>query len=194
MIVSLSLGSVRKVAESRLEQLHFVEREFSGLIDGVELCFIYKKDIDDFELNQKAIDFLNTLEFNTLHAPVREIEYGKNKETTEVFRKINEITSLINIEFVAFHPNKVNDFTALQVNGTNVCIENMPNGENRKGWQYPGEFQEFFKKWSKFGFCFDVNHAIANGIEPKEFIEKLGYKIEYFHLNATKPGNANHDF
>lgn len=193
MIVSLSTGSVHKVAENILEQVHFIEREFSGLIDGVELCFIEKKDFDAFEFDKKSINFLNTLEFNTLHAPVKEMNYGKNNETNRNFGKIKELSEQVEFEYVTFHPNHVSDFSILPDCGLNVCIENMPDGEKRKGWQYPNDFQEFFKKWSQFGFCFDVNHAIANAVNPEEFISSLGDKIKYVHLNATKPGNANHD-
>ena len=192
MIVSLSTGSVYKVAEGILEHLHFIEKEFYGLIDGVEICFIQKENFDKFEFDQKSIDFLNSLEFNTLHAPVKETNYGKNEETRTSFKKIRELSKQVKFEFVTFHPNHVSDFSALSA-VKNVCIENMPNGEKRKGWQYPKEFAAFFKKWSKFGFCFDVNHSIANSIEPKEFTVNLKDKVKYIHLNATKPGNANHD-
>ena len=177
MIVSLSTGSVYRVAESILEHLHFIEKEFYGLIDGVEICFIWKEDFDKFEFDQKSINFLNSLEFNTLHVPVKETNYAKNEETKAAFKKIKTLSKQVNFEFVTFHPNHVSDFSALSA-VKNVCIENMPNGEKRKGWQYPKEFETFFNKWNKFGFCFDVNHAIANGIEPKEFAINLKDKIK----------------
>lgn len=192
MIVSMSTGSVYKVAESILEHLHFIRKEFSGLIDGVEICFIWKDDFDKFEFDQKTVDFLNSLEFNTLHAPVKYADYGKNEETKACFQKIRALSEQVNFEFATFHPNHVSDFSALSA-VKNACIENMPDGEKRKGWQRPQEFEAFFNKWGNFGFCFDVNHAIANGIDPKEFAVSLKDKIKYIHLNATRPGNANHD-
>lgn len=122
MIVSLSTGSVQKVSASILEQVHFIEKEFSGEIDGIEICFIQKEDFDKFEFDQKAIDFLNRLEFNTLHAPTREIDYGNNKETEDSFRKISEMTKIVNMNYVTFHPNHVSDFSVLPIKEFKVCI------------------------------------------------------------------------
>jgi hypothetical protein len=192
-IVSLSTGSIRFGCEDRNSLVDFAEDNFKGLIDGIELCFIPKEDFAKFELSKKQSGFLKTLKFNTLHAPVKNIEYGKNKETSAALQKIHEIGEKANLKYVTFHPNHVNDFSVLAESGLNICIENLPDGEKRKGWQFPQEFQKFFSKWPQFGFCFDINHAMANGAEPKDFISLLGEKIRYLHLNATaKPGNADH--
>ncbi len=191
-ILSLSTGSVRWGCEKK-GAIEFVEQKFGSMIDGVELCFIPKEEFDSFELSEKDASFLNSLEFVTLHAPVKGIYYGKNNETKTVLEKIKSINDKVSLAKVVFHPNHVNDFSVLIDSGVNACIENLPDGESRKGWQYPKEFQAFFKKWPLFGFCFDVNHAMANGINPTEFISVLGEKITYLHLNATaKPGNADH--
>ena len=194
MIVSISTGSVRHVASSVLEAVHFVEENFSGLVNGVELFFWNLRDFESFELDDKATTFLQSLEFNTLHAPIKEMEYGENQATAGVLEKIGRIGKAISIELVVFHPNHVKDFSTVVGRGFRACVENLPDGESKKGWQHPKEFQEFFKKWPQLGFCFDVNHSMANGIKPAEFISLLSKKIEYIHLNATaKPGDAGHE-
>ena len=194
MTASISTGSVRLATKSVLESVHLIEREFAGLIDGVELFFYNKIAFDSFELDNKAISFLNKLEFNTLHVPIKETEYGKNRETEKALEKIAKINKSVKLSYITFHPNHIKDFSALTESGFDICIENLPEGETRKGWQQPSEFQEFFKKWPQLGFCFDVNHAMANGIKPSEFVSLLGEKINYIHLNATaKTGNADHN-
>ncbi|MDP2973460.1 MAG: TIM barrel protein [Candidatus Diapherotrites archaeon] len=194
MIVSISTGSIRHAASSVLESVHFVEENFSGLVNGVELFFWNMGDFESFELDDRATEFLQSLEFNTLHAPIKEIEYGENQATARVLEKIERMGKAVNIERVVFHPNHVKDFTIVANTGLRACVENLPDGELKKGWQYPKEFQEFFKKWPQLGFCFDVNHGIANGIKPTEFISLLSKKIEYIHLNATaKAGSAEHE-
>ncbi len=194
MIISISTGSVRHAANSVLESVHFIEDNFHGLINGVELFFWSLKDFEEFELDSKAKEFMQSLEFNTMHAPIKEIEYGKNQATAKVLEKIEGISKAAGIQKVVFHPNHINNFSALQSKEFKVCIENLADGESKKGWQYPGEFQKFFEKWTQFGFCFDVNHGMANGAKPTEFISMLSKKIEYIHLNATaKAGNADHN-
>jgi len=194
MIVSISTGSVRHAAGSVLESVHFIEDNFHGLINGVELFFWSLKDFEDFELDSKARDFLQSLEFNTMHAPIKEIEYGKNQATAKTLEKIERIGKEVGIQKVVFHPNHIKYFQALLGKGFRTCIENLADGETKKGWQYPSEFKNFFEKWPQFGFCFDVNHGMANGAKPAEFISILGRKIEYIHLNATaKAGNADHN-
>ncbi len=193
MTISLSTGSIRFGCDNRNKLTEFIEDNFGKSINGIELCFILKNDFDEFELTEKSISFLNSLQFNTLHAPVKGVRYGKNNGSKEVLEKILAINKLIDLKQVVLHPHGVDDFSVLVKSGLNICIENLPDGEKRKGWQFPKEFQDFFNKWPQFGFCFDVNHALANGVEPSEFISLLGEKIAYIHLNATaKPGNADH--
>jgi len=193
MIVCLSYGSVRFGCDKN-KVIEFIKERFAGLVDGIELCFILKEELDSFKLSKNDLDFVNSLKFNTLHAPVIGLDYGKNKETKTVLEKIQAINKKIKLKQVVFHPDHVSDFHTLAESGLNVCIENLPDGEKRKGWQFPKEFQKFFNKWPQFGFCFDVNHAMANNINPSEFISVLGEKMKYIHLNATaKPGNADHD-
>ena len=192
MIVSLSSGSVR-FGCNKNNVIEFIKENFADLIDGIELCFILKEELECFELSKNDLNFINSLQFNTLHAPVN-LGYGKNKETKTILEKIHTINKKVELKQVVFHPDRVSDFSVLAESGLKVCIENLPDGEKRKGWQFPKEFQKFFNKWPQFGFCFDVNHAMANGINPSEFISTLGEKMNYIHLNATaKAGNADHD-
>jgi len=152
-----------------------------------------KQELEEFELDKKTIKFLNTLQFNTLHAPVIDLDYSRNHETREIMQKIRKINSQVTLQQITFHPNHVSDFSVLAKQGFPVCIENLPDGKTRKGWQYPQEFEKFFREQPQFGFCFDVNHAMANGSKPEEFISMVGEKMEYIHLNATaQSGNADH--
>ncbi len=134
MILSLFTGSIY-LAAKRNKLVGLIEEKFTELIDGVELCFILKKDFDGFDLSEKAVGFLNSLKFNTLHAPVKGLKHGKNKKTKTVLRKIHDTGKNINLKQVSFHPNCIKDFSVLAESGLNVCIENLLDGEKRKGWQ-----------------------------------------------------------
>lgn len=194
MITSLSTGSVRFGYKNPSNSIEFIANHFNGLLNGIELCFILKEELIKFELNKKSINFLNLLDFNTLHAPVKNLDYGRNNETKEILKKIQEINKKIDLKHVTFHPNHVSDFSVLTESGFNICIENQPDGETRKGWQFPNEFQTFFKEWKQIGLCFDVNHGMANNVKPIEFTSMLKQKIKYIHLNATaNSGNASHN-
>jgi len=195
MILTLSTGSVRHAANnSVLESIHLIEQEFAGLIDGIELCFILWQDFEAFELDGKTVGFLKKMRFNTLHAPVKEIEYGSNGKTKGALEKIREIHEAVGLRYVTFHPNHVKEFSSLEKLGLPTCIENLPDGENRKGWQFPLEIKKFLEKHPELGFCFDINHGMANGVKPREFIAVLEEKIDYIHLNATeRAGEAQHN-
>jgi len=193
MAISISTGSIRFGSESKNGLVSFAEDNFKNLIDGIELCFILKEEFTEFKLSIQSAKFLNSLQFNTLHAPVKGLEYGKNKESQLTLKKISEIGKRINLNYVTFHPNHVTDFSVLAESGLNVCIENLPDGKTRKGWQFPKEFKKFFKKWPQIGLCLDVNHAMANGVELAEFTLAFKDRIRYIHLNATaNAGNADH--
>ncbi|MBN2066909.1 MAG: TIM barrel protein [Candidatus Diapherotrites archaeon] len=193
MIISISTGSVRQACENTSKAIKLIQKQFGEQIQGIELCFMLKQELDEFTLDEESIKFLDALQFNTLHAPVIGLDYGRNGETREIMQKIRKINSQVTLKQITFHPNHVSDFSVLVESGLNVCVENLPDGKTRKGWQFPGEFQKFFSKWGGFGFCFDVNHAMANGAKPVEFISMFDKKIEYIHLNATaQSGNADH--
>jgi len=194
MIVSLSSGSIYRASpKKRILLLRLVERHFSGMIEGVELCFIRKEELDSFFLDKQAVDFLNSLKYNTLHAPIRNLMYGKNRQTKKIFEKILEIDKKVSLEQVVFHPHHVSDFNVLENFSLPVCIENMPDGKNKKGWQTPRDMKSFFEAYPEFGFCFDVNHGTSNGIKPIEFVKILGTKISQVHLNAiSRKGMAGH--
>lgn len=193
MTLCLSTGSVWHAASSRIECVHIVEENFSGLIDGVELCFIDAEGFEKFELDKRSVSFLKGLKFNSMHAPI--MEYGKNAETKKAFEKMGEIARRIRLEHITFHPNHVKDFSVLKRLETKACIENLANGERHKGWQFPKEIKAFLEREKGIGFCFDVNHGMANGMNPQEFLKALGEKISCVHLNATeRTGAAEHNF
>ena len=193
MLLGISTGSIWRCSESRLGSVHLVEEKFGGLIDGIELCFIEWNEFSEFELDERAKRFLGQLRFVSLHAPCSGIEYGNNRKTKQAFGKIKEINKAVALRHVTFHPNHVRDFSALRKTGLRCLIENLSDGETRKGWQFPAELKAFLKKEKWLGLCYDVNHGLSNGVEPKEFLEKLGSRIECVHLNATeRAGEARH--
>jgi hypothetical protein len=193
MAICISTGSLWRAAGSRLEAVDIVRKKFSGLIDGVELCFIDLKGLEGFELDEKNTRFLKGLKFNSMHAPM--MEYAQNRETEKVFGKMRRISEDAKLNHITFHPDMIKDFSILGSLGVKACIENMACGERHSGWQKPGEIKNFLESEKDIGFCFDVNHAMANGIDPAEFLRALGNRISCVHLNATETaGRAEHGF
>lgn len=194
MLVSISTGAVRHCTETKLGQIHFIEKEFGSLIDGVEICIMEPEEFLGLQLDEKAVSFLKSLRYNSMHAPLKGIVYGKNQRTEKIFAKIREISRIVELHHVTFHPNHVHDFRALKKLGLGVCIENLADGSKGKGWQRPIQLKKFLEKNPFFSFCFDVNHGISNGVEPKKFVSALGEKISCIHLNATESaGHASHN-
>ncbi len=91
MIVSLSSGSVRFGCDKN-NAIEFIKEHFAGLVDGIELCFILKEELERFKLSETDLDFINSLKFNTLHAPVIGLDYGKNKKLKQSWNKSMQST------------------------------------------------------------------------------------------------------
>ncbi|MBS3057267.1 MAG: hypothetical protein J4415_01410, partial [Candidatus Diapherotrites archaeon] len=99
-------------------------------IDGVELCFVYLKELLSCKLSRKSIDYLKGLEFNTIHAPMKH-HYTNSTRTKNIISKIAKLYDAIDAKFVIIHPWLVKSYKHIDASGMNVCMENGPNKANR---------------------------------------------------------------
>ena len=176
--------------------IEFIE-EAQGLInddyfDYIELTFIPVTKIIPFIKNN--ISYI-------LHMPTSNhgFNLGNDEKTVEkikIIKKSIEWGNRLNAKYIIIHPG----FGSLDkskeilknIDDDRFIIENMPKIgiKNQKMLGYnPLQIKDL--KMNKFGFCFDLNHAIKASIslneDYKEFINKFSkIKPNMFHISDGK--------
>lgn len=185
MSVCISLGSCFDLKLNRTESLRFLQK-YSHLIDGIELLFATPAELMDFELDSTSKNFLDGLDFVSIHMPFIETEYLDNKETRAWIEKAVEIAEKTRAQYLLFHPHRIKSFDSISTS-MQVCIENMD--AKTPEFAKPEKIKELLEKHKQFGFVFDVCHAIDSKIEPTKFAE-LKNKMKAMHTSSMWQKNG----
>ena len=156
--------------------------------NAVELGFVKMNNIEEQQLLEITAEDLNGFEFVSFHAP--KINYGKNKETEDVFEKIKRIDSIRKLDIVVFHPDSVEDFDIFDNLSFNIGFENMDNRSDL--FKNPQDFKELFSKNKGHKLIVDLNHIYANDRSMKlagDFYKELGDRINEIHLSGCLTGH-----
>lgn len=188
MVIAISTGSCYDLDLGPLESIHFLEK-YKHLIQGIEVALATPQGFNDFEPDDKALTFLKSLDFVSIHMPFQEIRYSNNKETRELLAKAETLAKRINAQHLIFHPSTIDDFNALKTN-IPICIENLNKKPENKGYLTVNEISQILKKHPHLYFTLDIAHALGNNINPTEFLT-LKDKIREIHVNGQwiKKGN-----
>ena len=98
--ICISTGFLYRLTNDRNEMIKRI-REFSPY--GIELSFAYPQYLFDFVINKDNLDYLQSLKFNSIHVPWKEITYGSNQKTKNVLEAIEKLYKQINAKNVVFH-------------------------------------------------------------------------------------------
>jgi len=171
--------------------------EASGLINDdyfnyIELTFIPNTEVNPFK--KKNISYI-------LHLPTN--NHGFNigiakriKEKIKIIKEGIKWADQLNSKYIIIHPGfgSLNDAKSIlkKIKDKRIIIENMPKyglkHEDMLGYN-PEQIEEL--KMNKFGFCFDLNHAIKAAVslnyDYKDFINKFSkIKPDLFHISDGK--------
>ncbi|MFA6533498.1 MAG: hypothetical protein WCT22_05930 [Patescibacteria group bacterium] len=168
-----------------------------------------KKEVDFMELyivpdslgNTELLNELKNIP-TTIHAPHSEHNFDVfklNDSKVELFKnQVIKTADLLNSKAIVVHAEAGDSQEIFKknislINDKRILIENMTkvgiNGELHFGHSYE---QLKFIKDCGFNFCFDFSHAIksaiSQGLDYKEFIEKLIVELSpsYFHICGGK--------
>lgn len=178
MVVAISTGCCHDLKLNRLESIHFLEKY---PIDGVELLFACPEELINFELDEKALNFIKHCKFVSIHMPFENVTYDKNQETQRLLGKAITLAKQINAQYLVFHPLTIKDFDSIQSNSVQVCIENMNKKEN--GYKTVEEIKNTLEKHPFLGVVLDLAHALGNNITPSDFLE-IENKIKEIHVSG----------
>jgi len=150
-------------------------------IESNAIEFQYKPDRVNIFEELSSLDF-SGFEHISIHAPKiksREIENGE-----EILETIQKIHEKINLSYVVFHPDEVDDWKMLKKYTFPVAVE---NNDWRKSF---GKNVEDLKKVfaeGDFKFVLDVNHCYTIDKSMKlaqELLENLGDKLIGIHVSG----------
>ena len=180
MVVAISVGCCYDLGLNRLESIHYLA-QFKEQINGIELLFALPGELLDFELPKQDLLFLQSMDFVSIHMPLKEVEYASNAETNNLLQKALDLGKKVNAKYLLFHPHQIRDFELLENLPMQVCLENMD-----KKYQAFGtleKIKQLLEEHEQFGFVLDVCHALDCGIAPKQFLQ-VKNKIKAMHISS----------
>ena len=188
MVIAISTGSCYDLGLNPLESIHFLEK-YKHLIQGIEVALATPQEFKEFKPDNKALEFLKSLDFVSIHLPFQEVRYANNKETQELLTKAEALAKQINAQHLIIHPNTVDDFNSLKTS-IPICIENLNKKPENKGYFTVEEMSQVLKQQPNLYLALDIAHALGNNINPTEFLT-LKNKIREIHVNGQwiKKGN-----
>lgn len=188
--ICISTGFLYRLTNNRNEMIKRI-REFSPY--GIELSFAYPQYLFDFVVNKENLDYLQSLKFNSIHVPWKEITYGNNQEAKNVLEAIEKLYKQINAKNVVFHKNQIEDIQIITNYDFTVSIE---NGDWRElAGNNVEKIQEALKENPKLKFTFDFAHALTvSSNDIPLYIDKFKDKIIEIHLAMLNEDLKDHWF
>ncbi len=187
--ISISTGCLYRLSEDRNKMVRELQK-FS--LSGVELSFNRPQHLLNFNIDKDNLEYLQTLEFNSIHAPCKDIIYGDNETCKKVLQKISELYVKINARNVVFHKNEIEDYNLI-IN--NKFISSLENDD----WRKPNNGIEYIKnildKYKELKLTFDFAHAIT--VAPSDIPEYLDYfkeRLAEIHISIINEETKRHDF
>jgi len=188
--ICISTGFLYRLTNDRNEMIKRI-REFSPY--GIELSFAYPQYLFDFVINKDNLDYLQSLKFNSIHVPWKEITYGSNQKTKNVLEAIEKLYKQINAKNVVFHKEQIENIQIITNYDFTASIE---NGDWKElAGNNVEKIQGILKENPKLKFTFDFAHALTvSSNDIPLYIDKFKDKIIEIHLAMLNRNLKDHWF
>ncbi|MFH1366046.1 MAG: hypothetical protein ABIG99_01510 [Patescibacteria group bacterium] len=187
--ICISTGCIYKLSNDRNDLIAEL-RQFSPV--GIELSFAYPEYLLNFNISDENLNYLRSLKFNSIHAPVENISYGKNKISKEILQKISELYKRVNAKNVVFHKESTKDYSSII---SNDFISSIENDDWRKPNHNVENIKSILDKNEELKFTFDVAHAISvSSSDILKYINSFQNKLIEIHISIMDKKIARHDF
>jgi hypothetical protein len=158
---------------------------------AIELSFSTPTALREFNLSRKFIDIIEKYNFISVHAPLKEVEYGRNQETNEILEKLKLICGYVRVKGIVLHPDVICSFSMLEKSGLPFQLENM---DRRKRFgTHPGHLKHIFNDYN-FGLVLNLQHAYEHDptmAVAKEFIDMFGSRLHHMHVSGNNSSNGH---
>lgn len=151
---------------------------------AIELTFPTQHELMEYKPSRKNIDLVNEFDYVSLHAPFKEILYGINLKTIEIFNKISEFSLIFPFEGVVIHPDLIKDYGILEKFNLPFLIENM---DPRKDFGVTPRDMEKIASKCPYNFVLDIFHAYEfdNSLGcVKDFVEVMENRLQHLHVSG----------
>lgn len=175
----LGTGTFYKLGMSLEEQKSFISNaDFTKYINGLEICIAKEKEMDEIDSNKEYLKFLQSFEYNILHAPFKKFFVTK-KNYKAIFEKIILFAKMIKAKHVVWHLYNVESVELLSRFEYPYTIENTLTG----CWNGT-KIIEVFNKNNLLKMTLDTSHAYHFGKEEFTLLTaKLEKNITHIHLS-----------
>lgn len=187
--ICISTGLLYRLMKDRNEIISKIKESSPA---GIELSFVYPQNLFDFEINQENLKYLQSLKFNSIHAPWKEIVYGNNQKSKDTLKAIEKLYKQIKGRNVIFHKGRIEDYDLILSHDFTASIE---NGDWRKSKNSIEDIKSVLNKNKKFKFTFDFAHAITiSSLDIPEYVNYFKDKLVEIHVSIVNKELERHDF
>ncbi len=189
--ICISTGSLYRLFNDRNKVIGKI-KQFSP--QGIELFFDCPESLFNFELSKENLNYLQKLQFNSIHAPWKNVNYGENAVSDCVLEAVQKLCTLVGAKNVVFHPTGQGmDFGALNNYNFVASIENLD--WRRDSGKAVKQIEAILKENEWLKFTFDFAHALT--VSPNDiplYISKFKDKLVEIHLAMLNRELRNHWF
>lgn len=191
--ICISTGCVYKFSEDR-NILIDILRPLAPA--GIELSFSHPQEhLLNFRISEANLEYLRGLEFNSIHAPWREIAYGQNQTSESVLEKIVELYKQINARNIVFHQEQIEDYNSIASLLKAGCAVSLENDDWRKPEHSVQNVRLALERDKGFGFVLDFAHALSfSPEEVREYMDQFSSRLSEIHISIINKELETHDF
>ena len=188
--ICISTGFLYRLTNDRNTMISRI-RKFSP--EGIELSFAYPQYLFDFIINKENLDYLQSLKFNSIHVPWKEITYGNNQESKNVLEFIEKLYKQINAKNVVFHKEQIEEIQIVTNYDFTASIE---NGDWKElAGNSVEKIEEILKGNPKLKFTFDFAHALTiSSNDVSLYVNKFKDELIEIHLSMLNKNLKDHWF
>ncbi len=170
---------------------------------AVELVLILPEVATSFEITKDLYSEFEKFEHVSIHAPFimpsaneskspyQRMTYSDDDISKKIFEKLENLSKVLNVEAIVFHPETIKDKSILSAFNLKVAMENMD--QNKLEGIDPEYFSEMNKKFN-FQYVLDLHHVYTHDKTMKitdEYIEVMGDRLQYLHVSG-QTNNEGH--
>jgi uncharacterized LabA/DUF88 family protein len=183
MKIGFSNGALKNFDISDLEKIKIFK---AAGANALEIPFREPESLFEFRLTKQLSDLLSEFDWLSIHAPFFNVTYENNDSTKKILSKLEELTKILPVKGIVFHPSNILDFDLLEKSGLPILIENMDL--RKDSFKSIKDMEIIYKKYN-FGFVLDVEHAFEN--DPtmnlaKDLIHLMGDRLKELHVSGAR--------
>lgn len=186
-IISISTGLVYKFTSDRNKMIEML-RVYGP--EGIEISFADPELLFDFKITDENVRYLKGLSYVSLHAPWKNIRYGKNSISIKTLQALKKLYVEVEAKNITIEPAEIDDYAIFNDYPLKFSTE---NADYRKSFKYPSEIKEVLLENSKFGLTFDFAHALTVDPDPiNDFLDCD--RLQQIHLSYFSRELSDHSF